>query len=194
MAKDSGLAQTIYIVIGTVAGGLILAGLAYAYFANQLPLVIAVVIGLIVFAVVYPRWARTKTSRPTAEVILREGVPVRTRIVRPKKRLKLVVTVSLDTEVVPFDYRSESFEKGDMIEVEAESEEGAPFHFMVATDKQLRINKRRTVNFVFYEGKEFTTQFKKRFEIPASGEWHFIAYTPEGENYTTVSLTISKLE
>ncbi len=37
-------------------------------------------------------------------------------------------------------------------------------------------------------------RFKKGFEIPESGMWHFIAYTAEGEEYITVTLTVSKVE
>ncbi len=204
MAKNSGLAQTIYVVIGTVVGGLILAGLAAAYFSNLLPWVLSGIGLFIVFAgpIIYGRWAKAKAKakeiarfKTGEEAFQRLNAQRRTPIVAPpKKRLKHVVTVSLDTEVVPFGYRSEWFEKGDVIEVEDESEEGASFHFMVATDRQLRINKRRSVNFEFYEGMEFTTQFKKQFEIPESGMWHFIAYTPYEEDYTKVTLTVSKVE
>ncbi len=212
VAKESGfkvgVAQAIYVVIGTVIGGVILAGLTAAYFSNLLPWVLLGIGLFIVFVggpIIYVRWFRSKsktlpqkpTLRRTPDTLqsidkwLQRRTPIDSR---PKKRLRHVVTVSLDTEVNPFDYRSERFEEGDEIEVEAESEEGASFHFMACDDDALRINERRTVNFVYYEGKTYTTRFKKRFEIPESGMWHFIAYTPEGEEYTTVTLTISKVE
>ncbi len=193
-------------VVIIVVGGGILAGLTAAYFSNLLPLVLLGIGLFIVFAgpIIYFRWVRSKSKTATPS---RTGLPLRTpgtlqslntllkrNVRRPQKRLKHVVTVSLDTEVVPFDYRSEWFEEGDVIEVEAESQKGASFHFLVCDDRDLTTNKKRTVNFEYFEGKEFTTQFKKQFEIPESGMWHFIAYTPEEEEYTTVSLTISKME
>ncbi len=179
-------------VVIIVIGGVILAGLTAAYFSNLLPLVLLGIGLFIVFAgpIIYFRWVRSKSKTAPS----RTGLTLRTPGTRPKKRLKHVVTVSLDTDVVPFDYRSEWFEKGDVIEVEAESQEGASFHFIVCDDKDLTTNKKRTVNFEYFEGKEFTTQFKKQFEIPESGMWHFIAYTPEEEEYTIVTLTISKME
>ena len=206
-----GVAQTIVIVVGTVIALVIVGGLTYAFLTNQLPLVFVIVAAIVIAAVVIyiVVHARSKAKAPRRNLTglplrtpgtlqsfaLRRAVQRRTPIdVRPKERLKHVVTVSLDTEVVPFGYRSEWFEKGDVIEVEAESEKGASFHFMVCDEEQLRINKRRSVNFEYDEGMEFTTQFKKRFGIPASGEWHFVAYTPEGEEYTMVTLTISKME
>ncbi len=115
-------------------------------------------------------------------------------VLSPTKRLKHVATVSLDTMLQPFDAWSEWVGEGEIIEVEAESKEGASFHFMVCDEDDLRTNKRRTVNFDYHEGKEYTSRFKRRFEIPKSGVWNFIAYTPEGEEYTMVSLTISKVE
>lgn len=200
------MAQAIWVVIGTVIGGVILAGLTAAYFSNLLPWVLLGIGLFIVFAgpIIYVRWARSKAKAPRPKT----GLPLRTPenlqsrqfwrqrrpFVRPKRRLKHVVTVSLDTELEPFDYHSEWFEAGDLIEVDAESKEGASFHFMVCDDDTLRINERRSVNFEYSEGKRFTTQFKKLFEIPESGMWHFLAHTPEGEDYTTVTLTISKME
>ena len=173
----------------------------------MLPWVILGIVAIVVLAspFIYARWAKSKTAPPkvgvttlrtpdtlqSAQRWLQRRTPID---VRPKERLKHVVTVSLDTEVDPFDYRSEWFEEGDVIEVEAESEEGASFHFMVCDDEQLCINERRSVNFEYYEGKKYTTQFKKQFEIPDSGMWHFIAYTPDEEEYATVTLTISKME
>ncbi len=205
-----GLVQTI---LALVIASLIFAGITAAYLAGMIILVILGIVAIFIVAFIYFGWARSKAKapRPTAEVVLREGVPVRTpeRLqspaerwlwrrtpidLRPKKSLKHVVTVSLDTELEPFDHHSEWFEEGDVIEVDARSKEGASFHFMVCDDDTLRINERRSVNFEYSEGKRFTTQFKKRFEIPESGMWHFLAHTPEGEKYTTVTLTISKLE
>ncbi len=52
--------------------------------------------------------------------------------------------------------------------------------------------RHRTVNFEDFEGKEYTTRFRKQVEIPSSGLWFFIAYTPEGEEFTTIKLRISK--
>ena len=151
--------------------------------------------------IIYVRWARARAgAKEIAGLKARQNAfqklntqPRRPIVAKPQERLRHVVSVSLDTEVVPFDHRSEWFEEGDIIEVEAESEEGASFHFMVCDDEQLRINKRRSVNFEYYEGKQFTTQFKKRVEIPESGMWHFIAYTPYDEDYTKVTLTVYKV-
>jgi hypothetical protein len=109
------------------------------------------------------------------------------------KGLEHVVTVTLDTEVEPFDYRREWFEGGDEIEVEAESEDRTPFHFFVCDKELLAINRRRTVNFVYYEGKEYTRRYRKRLVIPKSGNWYFVAYTPEGERFTTVKLRIDRV-
>ncbi len=200
------MAQTVVITVGTVIGLVIVGGLTYAFLTNQLPLVFVIVAAIVIAAVVIYIVGRARSrakARPKTGLPLRtperlQSPPTwrqrRTPIARPKKRLKHVVTVSLDTEVVPFPYRSEWFEKGDVIEVEAESQKGDSFHFMVCDDEQLRINKRRSVNFEYDEGMEFTTQFKTRFEIPESGMWHFIAYTPYEEDYTIVTLTISKME
>ncbi len=206
MAQDSGfksgVATTVYVVVGTVVGGLILAGLAAAYFSNLLPLVF---LGIALFAVfggpiIYFRLARPNRRRPLRRPIVttpkfQRALQLRTgNDARPKERLKHLATVSLDTEVTPFDFYSEPLNEGDEIEVEAVSESGATFHFLVCDDYMLAVNEHRTVNFEYHEGKLFTTQFKKRVQIPESGKWHFIAYTPEGEEYTTVGLTLSKVE
>lgn len=212
MAKQSGASKfaegLVQTILALVIASLIVAGITAAYLAGMIILVILGIVAIVIVAFIYFRWARSKAKAPRPKL----GLPLRTpgtlqsfpfqRAVqprtgvdaRPKERLKHVVTVSLDTEVVPFDHRSEWFEEGDIIEVKAESQEGASFHFMVCDDEQLRINKRRSVNFEYDEGKEFTTQFKKRFEIPESGMWHFIAYTPYDEDYTKVTLTVSKVE
>ncbi len=79
-------------------------------------------------------------------------------------------------------YYSEWFEEGDIIDVEAESKEGVSFHFFVCDDEELSTNKRRWVNFEYFEGKENTTQFKKRFEIPFSGMLHFMHTHPMRKN------------
>ncbi len=184
VAKESGASKfaegLVQTILALVIASLILAGITAAYLAGMIILVILGIVAIVIVAFIYFGWARSKAKAPRPKT--------------GKKRLKHVVTVSLDTELEPFDRHSEWFEAGDIVEVEAESEKGASFHFMVADDKQLRINERRSVNFEFYEGKKFTTQFKKRFEIPESGMWHFLAHTPEGEDYTTVTLTISKME
>lgn len=206
------MATTVYVILGTVIGGVILAGLSAAYFSNLLPWVlVGIVLVLLIAAVLYfrgkSRPAARQVTPPTVtlkrtpdtvqqldKVLTRKPPTRRPPIVMPKKGMKHVVTVSLDTEVNPFDFHTEFLESGDIIEVEAVSEAGATFHFLVCDDYQLALNKNRTVNFEFYEGKMWTTQFKKRFEIPETGNWHFVAYTPEGEEFATVGLTVSKRE
>ena len=201
------MAQTIVIVVGTVTALVIVGGLTYAFLTNQLPLVFVIIATSIVVAIAVAIVYRRRSRRPRWEGRIAPKVPLQpdpkgdfltrvqpVNVPPPEGRLKHLATVTLDTEVTPFDSYSVYLQKGDEIEVEADSEEGATFHFMVCDDDALDVNQGRTVNFEYYEGKKYTTQFKRRFGIPASGEWHFVAYTPEGEEYTTVTLTISKVE
>ncbi len=111
----------------------------------------------------------------------------------PQPILEHVATVTLDTQLNPFDSYNEPFDKGEVIEVEAKSKEGETFHFFVCNENDFEVNRYRTVNFEYYEGKKYTARFKKQIEIPSSDTWFFIAYTPEGEEYTTVQLTISRV-
>ena len=101
-------------------------------------------------------------------------------------------SVTLDTELHPFDWFSEELKDGDEIRVDAESEDGELFHFFVCDEYQFNINRRRSVNFEYYEGKEFTSRFKKHIVIPHTDTWYFIAYTPEGHYFTAVRLEISR--
>ena len=201
--KQSGISRfaegLIQNLLAFVVGSLVLAGLAYLVDLLSVVFVgIALAVG---FGIIYITAQLVHTLRPEEVVAPPVAYPVRelqtprprtAPVLRP--RLKHIATVSLNTEVEPFDYYSEWFEEGDIIDVEAESKEGVSFHFFVCDDEELSTNERRWVNFEYFEGKENTTQFKKRFEIPFSGMLHFIAYTPDEEEYTTVTLTISKME
>ncbi len=109
------------------------------------------------------------------------------------EKLKLVAAVTLDTEVSPPDSYSEPFDEGEVVEVEAESKEGETFHFLVCDEEDFEINRYRSVNFEYFEGKKFTQQFKKRIVIPYSDTWYFFAYTPTDEEFATVHLKVSRV-
>ncbi len=107
--------------------------------------------------------------------------------------LEHVATVTLDTEVTPLDAYSEPLAEGEVIEVEAESKEGETFHFFVCDQDDFDTNRYRSVNFEYFDGKEYTQRFKKRIVIPYSDTWYFFAYTPAGEEVATVRLKISRV-
>ncbi len=107
--------------------------------------------------------------------------------------LEHVVSVTLDTEVTPPDSYSEPFDEGEVVEVEAESKEGETFHFFVCDENDFGTNRYRSVNFEYFEGKEFTQRFKKRIVIPYSDTWYFFAYTPADEEFATVHLKVSRV-
>lgn len=109
------------------------------------------------------------------------------------EKLELVAAVTLDTEVSPPDSYSEPFDEGEVVEVEAESKEGETFHFFVCDEEDFEINRYRSVNFEYFEGKKFTQQFKKRIVIPYSDTWYFFAYTPADEDFATVLLKVSRV-
>ncbi len=107
--------------------------------------------------------------------------------------LEHVATVTLDTEVTPPDSYWEPFDKGEVVEVEAESTDGETFHFFMCDEEDFLVNRYRSVNFKYLDGKLWTQRFKKRIVIPYSDVWYFFAYTPEGEDYATVQLKISRV-
>lgn len=124
---------------------------------------------------------------------LKEEKPSPPKMAIPRQTLEHVATVTLDTKLEPFDSFNEPFEEGEIIEVDVKSVDSASFHFFMCNDDDFEVNQRRSVNFECYEGKEYTAQFRKQIVIPSSDMWHFIAYTPAGEEYTTVQLKISRV-
>ncbi len=109
------------------------------------------------------------------------------------EKLEHVATVTLDTEVSPPDSYYEPFDKGEVVEVEAESTDGETFHFFMCDEEDFLVNRYRSVNFEYFEGKEFTQRFKKRIVIPYSDTWYFFAYTPADEEFATVHLKVSRV-
>ncbi len=184
--------------VGYLLTSLAIAGLAYLgnLLVSGLNVVFisvmtAALTSALIFGVVF---LFSSTPRPpTAEKLLRRGTPVRSRIPPTQGQLQNVATVTLDTEVFPFNWHKEELEKGDIVEVDAESEEGETFHFFVCDEKQYTINRRRSKNFEFTEGIEFAVRYNKRFRIPHAGTWYFIPFTPEECNFTTVALRIAKV-
>ncbi len=130
-------------------------------------------------------------SQPVPEPV---DVPIPSPIPEDvSERLEHVATVTLDTEVTPPDSYSEPFDESEVVEVEAESKEGETFHFFVCDEDDFGTNRYRSVNFEYFDGKEFTQRFKKRIVIPYSDTWYFFAYTPAGEDFATVLLRVSRV-
>ncbi len=194
-----GVVQNIlgFIVGSAIVGSAILAGIGYISNLLALMLVgssLTLALAVIFIAMKLPHGTSPRTPAAQAEKTAAQAEKLslpKTRI--PRRSLKHVVTVTLDTEVEPFDHYSDWFEEEDEIEVDVKSVDSASFHFLVCDEEDFNINRRRYVNFEYYEGKEYTSRFKKRFAIPATGMWYFIAYTPEGEDYTMVNLKISRV-
>lgn len=139
--------------------------------------------------------AKVEVPEAVTEPVLEpEDAPIPTPIPESTPpTLEFVAAVTLDTEVNPPDSYSEPFEKGEVVEVEAESKEGETFHFFVCDEGDFETNRYRSVNFEYFDGKEFTQRFKKRIVIPYSDRWYFFAYTPAGEEFATVHLRVSRV-
>lgn len=172
-------------------------GLTATYFVDTIGpmiLVITWVVLIVVAILAYsPRlWAPQRSEKKPDNQLEKEPSHV-----PPRKRpanlgsFDQSISVTLTTEIHPFDCYSEELKEGDEIRVDAESEDGELFHFFVCDEGQFNINQRRSVNFEYYEGKEFTSRFKKRIVIPHTDAWYFIAFTPEGHYFTSVRLKIS---